>query len=158
MTGVDGFVQLNIGYIGAACGLGLVIIGASLGIGLIGKAAMSAISKQPEISEDIKSSMIIVSALIEGVALFAVIICMLLAINKDPEMNTMKLFCSGLGAGLVVFGASIGISFIGSSAMNGIARQPESSSKIKSSMIINAALVEGVALFGVIICLILTMK
>ena len=68
-------ILANIGYIGAALGLSLVIIGASLGIGIIGKSAMSAISKQPQISGDIRSAMIIVSALIEGIALFAIIIC-----------------------------------------------------------------------------------
>ena len=85
------FILSNIGYLGAGLGLSLVIIGASFGIGMIGKSAMTAISKQPQISGDIRSSMIIVSALIEGIALFAIIICMLLAMNKDPEANKIKL-------------------------------------------------------------------
>ena len=151
-------ILANIGYIGAALGLSLVIIGASLGIGIIGKSAMSAISKQPQISGDIRSAMIIVSALIEGIALFAIIICMLLTMNNDPNANKMKLFCAGIGAGLVVFGASVGISLIGKSAMDGIGRQPESCNDAKSSMIVVSALIEGVALFGVIICMILSMK
>lgn len=152
------FILSNIGYLGAGLGLSLVIIGASFGIGMIGKSAMTAISKQPQISGDIRSSMIIVSALIEGIALFAIIICMLLAMNKDPEANKIKLFSAGIGAGLVVFGASIGISLIGKSAMDGVSRQPESCNETKSSMIVVSALIEGVALFGVIICMILSMK
>ena len=58
-----------------------------------------------------------------------------------------------IGAGLVVIGAGIGIGRIGGSAMEGIARQPEAASKIQTAMIIAAALVEGVALFGVVVAL-----
>ena len=56
-----------------------------------------------------------------------------------------------IGAGLVVIGAGIGIGRIGGSAMDAIARQPEASGKIQTAMIIAAALIEGVALFGVVV-------
>ena len=51
--------------------------GAGIGIGKIGGSAMEAIGRQPEASGDIRMSMIIIGALVEGVALFAVIICLL---------------------------------------------------------------------------------
>ena len=57
----------------------------------------------------------------------------------------------GIGAGLAVIGAGLGIGRIGGSAMDAIARQPEAHGKIQSTMIIAAALVEGVALFGVVV-------
>ena len=60
---------------------------------------------------------------------------------------------AAVGAGLVTIGAAIGIGWIGSSAVNGIARQPEASGKIQVNMLIAAALIEGVALFGAVICL-----
>lgn len=60
---------------------------------------------------------------------------------------------AGIGAGIAVIGAGLGIGRIGSSAMEAIARQPESTSEIRSNMILAAALVEGVALFAVVICL-----
>lgn len=56
-----------------------------------------------------------------------------------------------LGAGLAVIGAGIGIGQIGGKAVEGIARQPEAASKIQTNMIIAAALVEGVALFAVVV-------
>ena len=62
---------------GAAIGAAIAIIGAGLGIGRIGGTAMEAISRQPEAAGDIRSSMIIAAALIEGVTLFAIIICAL---------------------------------------------------------------------------------
>jgi F-type H+-transporting ATPase subunit c len=58
-----------------------------------------------------------------------------------------------VGAGLSAIGAGIGIGRIGGSAMDAIARQPEASGDIRANMIVSAALVEGVALFGVIISL-----
>jgi len=59
---------------------------------------------------------------------------------------------AGLGAGLTVIGAGLGIGKIGQSAMEGIARQPEASGDIRMNMIIAAALIEGVALFSVVVC------
>lgn len=60
---------------------------------------------------------------------------------------------AAIGAGLVVIGASIGIGRIAGSAMDGIARQPEASNKIQTAMIIGAALIEGVAFFCAVLCL-----
>jgi F-type H+-transporting ATPase subunit c len=60
---------------------------------------------------------------------------------------------AAIGAGLAVVGAGIGIGKIGGSAMDAIARQPEAHGKIQSTMIIAAALVEGVALFGVVVAM-----
>jgi F-type H+-transporting ATPase subunit c len=57
-----------------------------------------------------------------------------------------------IGAGLVTIGAALGIGWIGSAAMNGISRQPEAAAKIQTAMLIAAALIEGVALFGAVIC------
>ena len=61
---------------------------------------------------------------------------------------------AGLGASIAVIGAGLGIGQIGGKAMDAIARQPEATSKIQTAMIIAAALVEGVALFAVVVALI----
>ncbi len=58
---------------------------------------------------------------------------------------------AGLAAGLGVVGAGIGIGRIGGSAVEAIARQPEMAGRIFINMILTAALVEGVALFAVIV-------
>ena len=60
---------------------------------------------------------------------------------------------AAIGAALCVFAAAWGIGKIGKSAMEAIARQPESAGNIRTSMIIVAALVEGVSLFAVVVCL-----
>jgi F-type H+-transporting ATPase subunit c len=61
---------------------------------------------------------------------------------------------AAIGAGLAVLGAGLGIGKIGGSAMDAIARQPEAAGKIQTAMIIAAALIEGVALFAVVVALI----
>lgn len=60
--------------LGAALGAGIAAIGAGIGIGKIGSSAMEAIARQPEAAGDIRSNMIVIAALVEGVALFAVIV------------------------------------------------------------------------------------
>ncbi|MCH5178883.1 MAG: ATP synthase F0 subunit C [Prevotellaceae bacterium] len=67
----------SVAQIGAGIGAGLAAIGAGLGIGKIGGSAMEAIARQPEAKGDIRMNMIIIAALVEGVALFAVIVCLL---------------------------------------------------------------------------------
>ena len=66
---------VGVSKLGAAIGAGLAVIGAGLGIGKIGGSVMEAIERQPEASGDLR--MIIAAALIEGVALLAVVVCLL---------------------------------------------------------------------------------
>ena len=58
---------------------------------------------------------------------------------------------AGIGAGLAVIGAGIGIGRIGGQAVEGMARQPEAAGRIQTAALILAALIEGAALFGVVI-------
>lgn len=69
--------ELALSGLGASIGAAIAAIGAGIGIGKIGAAAMEAIARQPEATGDIRSNMIVIAALIEGVALFAVIVCVL---------------------------------------------------------------------------------
>ena len=70
----------SIGYLGGAIGAGLAVIGAGMGIGKIGAAANEGIARQPEASGEIRGSSIILSALVEGVALFAVVVGLLVVL------------------------------------------------------------------------------
>ena len=63
-----------VAYAGGAIGAGLGAMGAGIGIGQIGKGAMEAIARQPEAINDIRNNMILTAALVEGAALFAIII------------------------------------------------------------------------------------
>lgn len=70
---------------------------------------------------------------------------------------SMAVGLAGLGAGVAAIGAGLGIGKIGSAALESIARQPEATGDIRASMIVAAALVEGVALFAVIVCLLVVL-
>ena len=73
---------MELAYLCAAIGAGLGAIGAGLGIGLLASSAMEGIARQPEAVGDIRTNMIIAAALIEGVALLAEIICVLVVVTK----------------------------------------------------------------------------
>lgn len=64
---------------------------------------------------------------------------------------------AGLAAGIATIGAAIGIGKIGSSALESMARQPEAAGSIQTSMIIAAALIEGVSFFALVVCLLIAL-
>ena len=70
---IDGFAQM-----GAGIGAGLAAIGAGIGVGLIGSSALESIARQPEAMGDIRANMILTAAVVEGVALFAVVVFVLI--------------------------------------------------------------------------------
>ena len=63
----------------AAIAAAIAVIGAALGIGKIGQAALESTGRQPAVSGDARTTMIIAAALVEGVAFFALVICFLMA-------------------------------------------------------------------------------
>ena len=86
-----------------------------------------------------------VFTLLQGVAEAAA------GLDAESAKNNLSLLGSGVGIGLTVLGAGIGIGRIGASVAEGIARQPEASASIQTAGIILAALIEGAALFGLVI-------
>ncbi len=73
-------------------------------------------------------------------------------------MNGLGLLSAGIGAGIAVIGAGLGISRIAAASVESIARQPEASGEIRGNMILTAALIEGVALFACAICFMIQNK
>ncbi|MFO7157022.1 MAG: ATP synthase F0 subunit C [Pseudomonadota bacterium] len=72
-------LSLGLAFLAAGIGAGLSILGAGYGIGRLAQAAMEGTARQPAASGDIRTSMIISAALIEGATLFALVVCILLA-------------------------------------------------------------------------------
>jgi F-type H+-transporting ATPase subunit c len=66
---------------GAAIGAAIAVIGVAYGIGNIGKSSVESIARQPSAAGDIRTSMILTAAFVEGVALFAVVVCLLVALG-----------------------------------------------------------------------------
>lgn len=75
---------LGLSYLGAGFGAGLIVFGAAFGIGRLATGALEGMARQPEVSGDIRTAMIIAAALIEGFTFFALVITFMLATNK-PE-------------------------------------------------------------------------
>ena len=65
---------------------------------------------------------------------------------------------AGIGAGVAIVGGGVGIGLLAQGAMQGIARQPQSAGTIQTAMLIAAALIEGIALFALVICFMLLQK
>lgn len=64
----------------AGFGAGLIIIGAAIGFGRIGGSALESMARQPEVAKDVRGTMIVAAALLEGATFFALLICLLLAV------------------------------------------------------------------------------
>ena len=73
--------NLALGFLSAGIGAGLAVLGAGLGIGRLAAAAMDGTARQPSSAGDIRTGMIIAAALIEGVTLFAEVVCIILAVK-----------------------------------------------------------------------------
>lgn len=73
-------VATEFGKMGAGIGAGIAAIGAGFGIGNIGKSALESVARQPEVSGDIRTNMILTAAFVEGVALFAIVVCLLIVV------------------------------------------------------------------------------
>jgi F-type H+-transporting ATPase subunit c len=72
---------MDLGALGAGSGAGIAVLGAGLGIGKLAGSALEAMGRQPEAAGPLRTTMIIAAALIEGVAFFALVICILLALK-----------------------------------------------------------------------------
>ena len=68
-------------------------------------------------------------------------------------MGAWALMGAGIGAGLAAIGAGLGIGRIGGSMTESIARQPEMAGDIRTSALILAAFIEGAALFGIVVAI-----
>ena len=74
-------LEASLGHGLAGIGAGVAAIAAGMGIGRIGGSALEAMARQPEATGDLRANMIVAAALIEGVALFAVIVCLLVTFS-----------------------------------------------------------------------------
>ena len=70
-------------FLSAGFGAGLAVLGAAMGIGRLAAAAMEGTARQPAATNDIRTGMIIAAALIEGATLFAIVVCLLLALKTS---------------------------------------------------------------------------
>ena len=75
-------MEKALAYLAAGFGAGIIVIGAAMGIGKLASAAMEGMARQPELSGDLRTAMIIAAALIEGFTFFALVVTFMLATLK----------------------------------------------------------------------------
>ncbi|MGQ9843843.1 MAG: ATP synthase F0 subunit C [Spirochaetota bacterium] len=80
---------LGLSYLAAGFGAGLIVFGAALGIGKLATGALEGMARQPELSGDLRTAMIIAAALIEGFTFFALVVTFMLA-TKAPIANPVE--------------------------------------------------------------------
>lgn len=81
---------LGLSYLGAGFGAGLIVVGAALGIGKLAGSALEGMARQPEVSGDLRTAMIIAAALIEGFTFFALVVTFMLATQAPKEVPVSK--------------------------------------------------------------------
>jgi F-type H+-transporting ATPase subunit c len=81
---------LGMSYLAAGLGAGLVVIGAAMGIGRLAAGTLEGMARQPELSGDLRTAMIIAAALIEGFTFFALVITFMLATQAPKEVPQPK--------------------------------------------------------------------
>ena len=74
-------LYLGLGYLGAGFGAGLSVLGAAFGIGRLSSSALEGTARQPEAAANLRTTMIIPAAMIEGLGLLALVICLLVVLN-----------------------------------------------------------------------------
>lgn len=80
LVGADAVMAADgLSNVGKGVGAGIAILGAGIGLGLIGAGMSQSMARQPEMANDLRNASIIIAALLEGVALFALLICFLIA-------------------------------------------------------------------------------
>ncbi len=79
--------NIALAYLGAGLGAGLSIIGAGIGVGVIGAKGVESMARQPEMSGEIRTAVIIYAALIEGMTFFALVITFMLATMKPVSVS-----------------------------------------------------------------------
>lgn len=94
------------------------------------------------------------------VATFVLLVSCSPALAEDKGTGTFygNGIGAGLGAGLIIIGAGIGFGRIGGSALESMARQPETAGKVQTAMIVIAALLEGATFFGLAVCIVMALK
>src|SRR4030042_1130430 len=145
------------GYFGGGIAIGLGGIGTAIGEGYIAAEANFATSRNPKLSGDIFKTMLIGQALSESAAIFSLFITILLlfADASGSQLQSAGLLSAGVCMGLGALGSGIGAALPGVEGCIGVARQPESSSRLTTNMLIGSAICQTPAIFSMVVSLLL---
>jgi F-type H+-transporting ATPase subunit c len=151
------YVQASL-YVGGGVAIGFGAIGAALGEGYAAGMANEAISSRPEKSGEVAKNMVVGQAIAESAAIFALVVAIVLLFLDSagqPALKAWAFLGAGLSMGLSAIGSGIGAGLPAGTACIGIVRQPASSNKILTTMLIGSAVCQTPAIFGMVIAFLL---
>jgi F-type H+-transporting ATPase subunit c len=151
------YVQASL-YLSAGIVMGFGAIGAGLGEGYAAGLANEGLATRPEKSVEVVKNMLVGQAIAESAAIFALVVAVLILFS-DPSGNAMlkawAFLGAGLSMGLAAIGSGIGAGLAAGQACVGIVRQPASSNRILTTMLIGSAVCQTPAIFGMVIAFLL---
>ncbi len=145
-------------YTGGGIAMGLGAVGAAIGEGYTAARANLAVSRNPEISDDIFKNMLVGQAVAESASIFALVIAILLLFMNTgtPSMLKAAAFLgAGLSMGFGAIGSGIGSGYPGGEACYGISQQPAAASQLTTNMLVGSAVCQTPAIFSMVVALML---
>lgn len=147
-------------YIGAGLALGFGGLGAAIGMGMAGAEAGRSMMKQPSRHSDLLRTMLLGQAVGASPSIFALVIGLLILFLPANEAISGPVFAAtmvgaGLAVGLGCFGSGVGGGMPAAQACAGVARNPEKSSALTTTMMIGQALAQSNSIFGTLVALML---
>lgn len=141
---------MNVALIGAGLAIGLAGVGVALGDMYLARKGIDALGKNPNLSGGIMVFMILGLALVESAAIYGLIIAF-----QILDAGTALSAVSGIGAGIAIgvpgLAVAIGEGWVIGQAIESFLRNPEARAKIMTNMILAVALIESIAIYGLII-------
>ena len=137
----------------AGLAIGLAGLGVGIGEGMVAKKSLESMGKNPEMSNYFLVLTILGIALVESAAIYGLIIAFQI-LGLDPastDVSAWAAVAAGAAIGLAGLGAGVGEWSLVAGAMDATLRNPENKTKIMTFMILFLALVESVAIYGLII-------
>ncbi|MFP4226314.1 MAG: ATP synthase F0 subunit C [Desulfobacterales bacterium] len=142
--------------------MGLGAIGAGIGSGLPGGEACTGMSRQPAMSGQLTTNMLIGSAVCQTPSIFALVISFILLFSDFSALPIAPTWAAILGTGLAVglaaIGSGLGAGFVAQTSCEGMARQPTSATTVTNIMLLAQAVTQTPAIYGILIAFILLFK
>ena len=154
---IDTWIQVA-AFTGGGLAMGFGAIGAAIGEGFTASEASIAISRNPKMSGDIFTNMLVGQAIAESAAIFALVVAMILLFTNFSGQSVITvsvLLAAGLSMGLGAIGSGIGSGFPAGEAGAGISRQPAMKGQLTTNMLIGSAVCQTPAIFALVVSFIL---
>ncbi len=151
------YVQASL-FLSAGIAMGFGAIGAGLGEGYAAGMANEGLSSRPEKSVEVLKNMLVGQAIAESAAIFALVVAVLILFTDASGQSMLKTWAflgAGLSMGLAAIGSGIGAGLAAGKACVSIVRQPASSNRILTTMLIGSAVCQTPAIFGMVVAFLL---